>query len=83
MARTSSPAAAHVGAAIAELRRKRALSVDDLASRTKIDSSNVRAYEAGRAIPGLQSLVRIATALRVTPGRLISGLTPSMFEKDE
>lgn len=82
MARTPSPAAVHVGANILELRRKRGLTQDDLASKTGIDSSNIRSYESGRALVGLQSLVKIATVLKVQPGSLLKGLELSMFEKD-
>jgi transcriptional regulator with XRE-family HTH domain len=82
MARTPSAAAVHVGAIIKELRLKRGLSQDDLASKTKIDSSNIRSYESGRALIGLQSLVRVAAVLKVQPGTLIKGLEPGMFEKE-
>lgn len=44
-----------------------------------IDSSNIRAYENGRALPNVQTLVRIATALDVEPGDLLVGLTPELF----
>lgn len=81
MPRIPSPAAAHIGAIIADARRNRGLSVDDLASRTKIDSSNIRSYESGRALVGLQPLVRIAVALDVEPGELLNGIELSMFEK--
>lgn len=82
MARTPSAAAVHVGATIRELRHKRGLSHDDLASKTKIDSSNIPSYESGRALIGLQSLVKVATVLKVQPGSLLKGLELSMFEKD-
>lgn len=81
MPRIPSPAAAHIGSIIAEARRGRGLSVDDLASKTKIDSSNIRSYESGRALVGLQSLVRIAVALDVEPGELLDGIELSMFTK--
>lgn len=83
MARTPSAAAVHVGATIKELRQKRGLSQDDLASKTKIDSSNIRSYESGRALIGLQSLVKVATVLKVQPGSLLKRLELSMFEKTE
>ena len=81
MPRIPSPAAAHIGKIIADVRRRRGLSVDDLASQTKIDSSNIRSYESGRALVGLQSLVRIAVALDVEPGELLEGIELSMFTK--
>ncbi|MBS1698601.1 MAG: helix-turn-helix transcriptional regulator [Actinobacteria bacterium] len=52
---------------------------DQLAVRSDIDSSNVRAYEAGRALPNLQTLVRIAEALRMPAGYFLEDLTLDMF----
>jgi transcriptional regulator with XRE-family HTH domain len=52
---------------------------DELAAATGIDSSNIRAYENGRAMPSVQSLVRIAYALGVDPGVLLDGLLPELF----
>lgn len=48
---------------------RRGLTQDQVTVASDIDSSNVRAYETGRAMPSIQSLVRIAEALDVTPGR--------------
>lgn len=52
---------------------------DELAAASGIDSSNIRAYENGRALPNLHTLVRIAGALDSEPGELLSGLAPEMF----
>ncbi|MDQ0648653.1 transcriptional regulator with XRE-family HTH domain [Microbacterium natoriense] len=82
MPRTPSPAAAHIGSRIAELRKAQSLSVDGLGYKTGIDSSNIRSYEAGRAMMNVRSLVRIAAALGVEPGALLEGVGPSMFDTD-
>ncbi len=79
MPRVASPAAAHIGQAISAQRRRLAMTQDELAAGSGIDSSNIRAYENGRAIPNLHSLVRLATALNVDPGALIAGLTSDLF----
>ncbi|MCG7415010.1 helix-turn-helix domain-containing protein [Microbacterium aurum] len=50
-----------------------------MAAETGIDSSNIRSYESGRAMPSVFTLVRIADALGVTPGSLIDGLTVDLF----
>lgn len=47
--------------------------------RTSIDSSNVRAYEHGRAMPSVFTLVRIAQALDTSPGEFLEGLTSEDF----
>ncbi len=79
MPRVSSAAATLIGQQIRERRLKLNLTQDDLAARSGIDSSNVRAYETGRAMPSILSLVRIATALDAEPGELLQGLTPEQF----
>ncbi len=52
---------------------------DKLAATTDIDSSNIRSYESGRAMPSVHTLVRIAAALGIAPSELIDGLTLEMF----
>ena len=79
MPRVASPAAAHIGQAIGDRRRQLAMTQDELAAASGIDSSNVRAYENGRAMPSLHSLVRVAAALDIDPGSLIAGLSSELF----
>lgn len=79
MPRVPSAAAAHVGERIAALRRRQAMTQDQLAVASDIDSSNIRSYESGRSMMNVHSLVRIAAALGVPPGDLLDGLTPEMF----
>ncbi len=62
-----------------EHRLQRGLTQDEVAVRASIDSSNVRAYERGRAMPSIFTLVRIAQALEVSPGDLLHGLKPEHF----
>lgn len=52
---------------------------DEVAALTGIDSSNVRAYENGRAMPSIHSLVRIADALGIEPGDLLIDLRLDQF----
>lgn len=82
MARMSSAAAAHIGARISTARKNRSMSVDELAVASKIDSSNIRGYEAGRALMNVQSLVRIAEALEVEAGVLLEGVSSAMFAQE-
>lgn len=58
------------------------MSVDELAVASKIDSSNIRGYEAGRALMNVQSLVRIAEALEVEAGVLLEGVSSAMFAQE-
>ena len=80
MPRVASDAAAYVGSRIAERRVERGLTQDEVAVRTSIDSSNIRAYEHGRAMPSIFTLVRIAQALDISPGDFLEGLTPGQFK---
>lgn len=79
MPRVPSPAAVHIGTLISAARVERGLTQDDLAHLTRIDSSNIRSYEKGRAMMGIPTLIRIADALKIEPGQLLHGVTPQMF----
>lgn len=79
MPRVPSPAAAHIGMRIRAAREGAGKSSDDLGSATGIDSSNIRSYESGRAMPSIHSLLRIALALGVSPSDLLDGLTLDQF----
>lgn len=79
MPRTPSPAAAQIGARIAEERKRRGLTQDQLAVLSDIDSSNIRSYESGRSMLSVLTLVRIAEALKTPPGEFLEDLTPELF----
>lgn len=64
---------------MANRRRRLTMTQDQLAAETSIDSSNIRAYESGRSMPSIQTLVRIAEALDVEAGELLTGITSDMF----
>lgn len=82
MARMSPAAGARIGSQISDARKKRGLNVDELAVASKIDSSNIRGYEAGRGLMNVQSLVRIAEALEVEAGTLLEGVSSAMFSQE-
>jgi len=77
--RVATDAAAKIGRNIAELRQAVSLTQDQVAAATGIDSSNIRAYENGRAMPNIQSLLRIASALGAEPSDLLENVTLEMF----
>lgn len=79
MPRVPSDAAAHIGRRISAYRLQIGFTQDELAAATGIDSSNLRAYESGRAMPNIHSLVRIADGLGTPPGDLLDGLTLELF----
>lgn len=79
MPRVPSAAAAYVGAQIRAARERYTKTHDQLAAETGIDSSNIRSYESGRAMPSVITLVRLADALATTPGEFLDGLTLDLF----
>ena len=79
MPRVPSAAAIHIGKRIVEYRTQAAMTQDEVAAMSGIDSSNIRAHETGRAMPSVHTLVRIASAVGIEPGRLLDGVTPEMF----
>ncbi|MGN6127074.1 MAG: helix-turn-helix domain-containing protein [Humibacter sp.] len=79
VSRVPSAAAAHIGRLMVERRLELGETQDEVAVNSGIDSSNIRAYESGRAMPNVQSLVRVAVALNLEPGDLLRGLTPDLF----
>lgn len=82
MSRVPSDAAAYIGERIAAYRRQASMTQDQLGAQSGIDSSNLRAYERGRAMPSVYSVLRIAVALGITPAELLDGLTLDLFDTD-
>jgi transcriptional regulator with XRE-family HTH domain len=76
----TSHAAKLVGEQIRKIRLDRGLTQDQVAVAASIDSSNVRAMEAGRNLPSVPSLVRVAKALGCSTSELIDHLEPEHFE---
>lgn len=58
------------------------MTIDELAVASRIDSSNIRSYESGRALMSVHSLVRIAEALDIEAGVLLEGVSSGMFRQD-
>lgn len=79
MPRTPSAAAAQIGRRIAEERKQRGLTQDQLAVLSSIDSSNIRSYESGRSMLSIHTLIRISEALRAEPGTFLKEVTAEMF----
>ncbi len=79
MPRVASDAAAHIGALISAERQRTGMTQDELAAASGIDSSNIRAYENGRALPSVHTLVRLAEGLGTDPAALLDGIRSDMF----
>ena len=59
------------GESVRELRKKRGLSQDDFATAAGIHRTYVGGVERGERNPTLTSIIRIATALQVSPAELL------------
>jgi len=80
VARIPSDAARLVGARIRAKRLDLKLTQDQLAHQSGIDPSNLRAYESGRGMPNVYTVVRLSQALLLEePGELLQGLTAELF----
>jgi transcriptional regulator with XRE-family HTH domain len=73
--RNPSPAMKIVGARIAEARHKKGISQEDAAVLADMHVTSYGVLERGFGNPSLLTLVRIAYALGVDPGALITGLS--------
>lgn len=65
-------AATHVGAEIRFARESQDIAASELAAAVGVDPSAVFAWEAGRVIPSLPRLMRVAWALGIAPSSLLS-----------
>lgn len=79
MPRNPSQAATILGRRIRERRKHLNLTQDQLANEVGIDAANLRAYESGRRLPNLYTVVRISGALDVQPGDLINEIEAQSF----
>lgn len=61
-----------LGKAIAERRKERKLTQDDLAGIVEVDAETISRFERGMTLPSLQRLLVIADALDAGVGELLS-----------
>ena len=61
-----------VGGRIRAVRKARGLSVRQLADLADVDTGFLGHMEAGRKLPGIETLVKIAGGLDVAPGELLA-----------
>lgn len=72
----ASEAAVILGERVRAERTKQGLSLEKLAEGSELHWSYIGQVERGRNNPTLHSILRIAAALGVDPGKLIEGLAP-------
>jgi transcriptional regulator with XRE-family HTH domain len=59
---------------LAELRRARGFSQEELAFRAAIHRTQVSLMENGSRLPGFETLIKLAGALEVSPAELTEGI---------
>lgn len=79
MPKTHSPAAEEIGRRVREVRESQQISLEDLGHLSGVNWTTIGRIERGVSSPAVESLVRIAGALEIDPGTLISGLTSDMY----
>lgn len=79
MPNTHSPAAIEIGRRVRAARLERGISLEDLGHLSEVNWTTIGKIERGASSPTVESIVRIATALEIDPGSLISGITSSSY----
>lgn len=74
-----SEAARIIGARIRDARSALGVSMEDLSALSEVSVTSVGKIERGAQSPTAETLIRLATALEIDPGRLISGITAEDF----
>ena len=66
------------GGQLKQLRRERGLATRGLAEAAGVGRSSINRYESGRTAPNASTVARLANALSVEPGDLLTGSARSM-----
>lgn len=74
-----SAAAAEIGRRVRAARQELGVSLEDLGELSEVNWTTIGKIERGVSSPTAESLVRIATALEIDAGALLSGLTSSDY----
>lgn len=78
-----SPAARIIGERIRDARLGQGISMDDLSELAQLSLTTVGKIERGTQSPTAETLVRLASALEIDAGSLISGLQSADFGERE
>ena len=79
MPKLHSPAAGEIGRRVRLARNQRQISLEDLGHLSEVNWTTIGKIERGTSSPTVESLVRIADALEIDPGSLISGITANDY----
>lgn len=79
MTKFHSSAAAEIGRRIRAARHELGISLEDLGELAEVNWTTIGKIERGVSSPTVESLIRIATALDIDPGALLTGLTADHY----
>lgn len=79
MPKFHSPAAEEIGRRVRAARNQRKISLEDLGHLSDVNGTTIGKIERGVSSPSVESVVRIAAALEIDPGMLISGITATDY----
>ncbi|WP_066040256.1 helix-turn-helix domain-containing protein [Herbiconiux solani] len=79
MTTVHSDAARLLGTRIREERQRFSINQMELAELAGLHFTNLGKIERGQANPSLHTILRIATALNMNPGRLLEGMTADLL----
>ncbi len=79
MPKIHSSAAEEIGRRVRSARQHRKISLEDLGHLSEVNWTTIGKIERGASSPTVESLVRIADALEIDAGTLISGLTSNDY----
>lgn len=74
-----SAAATEIGRRIRAARQQRGLSLEDLGALADVAWTNVGKIERGVVSPTVETVVRLASAIELDPGELVTGITADMY----
>ena len=63
---------------ISDLRRKKGLTQESLAEKTELSSNYISHIENSRSIPSLETLMKLCSALDITPDEVLLGTKQDM-----
>lgn len=79
MPKIHSDAARIIGQRIRTARHELGISLEDLGELAEVNWTSIGKIERGTSSPTVESLIRIATALEVDPGALVTGITAEAY----
>lgn len=76
-----SAAAAEIGSRVRTARLELGISQEDLGELSEVNLTSIGKIERGASSPAVETIIRLATALEIDPGTLISGITADDYGK--